>query len=124
MLKACDVMTKDVVTVKPDILLKDAIRILVGKGISGLPVVDDSNGIVGMLSESDIINYMFSGHSHVTAVSEAMSKKITSVASDTDLDKIALIIGEKKFRRIPIVDNGKLVGIVSRRDIIRSLLKE
>ena len=56
MLKAKDVMTKNVVTIKADILLKDAIRILVGKGISGVPVVDDSGKVTGILSVKDIIN--------------------------------------------------------------------
>ncbi|HAX62291.1 MAG TPA: hypothetical protein DCX95_07055 [Elusimicrobia bacterium] len=122
MLKAKDVMTKNVVTIKADILLKDAIRILVGKGISGVPVVDDSGKVTGILSEKDIMNYMFSGNLSTTVVSEAMTKNVVSMTSDTDLDKVALLISEKKFRRVPVIDNGKLVGIISRRDIIRSLL--
>ncbi len=123
-MKAKDVMTKNVVTIKADILLKDAIRILVGKGISGVPVVDDSGKVTGILSEKDIINYMFSGNLNTAVVSEAMTKNIISMTSDTDLDKVALLISEKKFRRVPIIDNGKLTGIISRRDIIRSLLSE
>ena len=124
MLKARDVMTKNVITIKQDVPLKDAIKILVGKGISGVPVFDDSNKVVGILSEKDIINYMFSGHMNTALVSEAMTKNVISVSSDTDTEKVALLISEKKFRRVPVIDGDKLVGIISRRDIIRSMLDD
>jgi len=124
MLKAKDVMTKNVITIKQDVPLKEVIRVLVDKGISGVPVVDNSNNVVGILSEKDIMNYMFSGNLNTAVVSEAMTKNLISMTSDADLDKVALLISEKKFRRVPIIDNGKLTGIISRRDIIRSLLSE
>ncbi|MFN3966966.1 MAG: CBS domain-containing protein [Endomicrobiia bacterium] len=68
------------------------------------------------------LNFAFSGNLRNTRVKEAMSKEIFSFTSDTEIDKIALCLSENKFRRVPIIDNGKLVGIVSRRDIIRVLL--
>jgi len=122
MLKAKDVMTKDVITISPDATLADAIELLVAKEISGMPVVDADEKVIGIISEKDILNFAFSGNLRNTKVKEAMSKEVYSFSSDTDIDKISLCLSENKFRRVPIIDNGKLVGIVSRRDIIRVLL--
>ena len=120
MQKAKDVMQKVVVTISPDATLEEACNVLISKQISGMPVVDAKGKLVGLLSEKDILNFVFSGNLKNTKVSEAMSKDLTIFPPDADADKIALAIGEKKIRRVPIVDsNGKVVGIVSRRDIIR-----
>ena len=122
MLKAKDIMTKDVITISPDATLADAIELLVTKEISGMPVVDADEKVIGIISEKDILNFAFSGNLRSTKVKEAMSKEVFSFSSDTDIDKISLCLSENKFRRVPIIDNGKLVGVVSRRDIIRVLL--
>jgi len=122
MQKAKDVMVKDVITIDPDFSLEDAIKVLIDKKISGMPVVDKNNGIVGIISEKDILNFVFSGNLGNTKVKEAMSKNITSFNPEDGIDKIALAIGEKQFRRVPIIENGKVVGIVSRRDIIKIAL--
>jgi len=123
MFKAKDVMTKEVVTISPDATLADAIELLVARGVSGLPVLDAVEKVVGIISEKDILNFIFSGNLRITKVEEAMTKNIISFPSDTDIDKIALCISENKFRRVPIIDNGKLVGIISRRNIIRRVLE-
>jgi len=100
------------------------VKIILKKGISGLPVIDNSNKIIGILTEKDIINYMISGNLNHALASEAMSTNIISVSSDTDLTKIALLFCEKGIKRVPVIDNGKLVGIISRRDMIRSITNE
>ena len=119
MLKAKDVMTKDVITISPDVTLKDAIELLLEKKISGMPVVDKKGKMIGIISEKDILNFAFSGNLSITKVSEAMSKNIISFPPNEDVDSIALTISENQFRRVPIIQEGKVVGIVSRRDIIR-----
>jgi CBS domain-containing protein len=122
MIKAKDVMTKEVITISPDATLIDAIELLIAKGISGMPVLDADEKVIGIISEKDILNFAFSGNLRMTKVKEAMTKNVVSFSSDTDIDKISLCISENKFRRVPIIDEGKLVGILSRRDIIRMLL--
>lgn len=123
MFKAKDVMTKEVTTINPDATLAEAINLLLAKEISGMPVVDSSGRLVGIISEKDILNYAFSGNLNNTKVQEAMSKKVMSFPPDADVDSIALVICQHQFRRVPIVDKDKVVGIVSRRDIIRIALK-
>jgi len=122
-LKAKDVMTKEVVTITPDATLAEAIELLVAKGVSGLPVLNSDKKVVGIISEKDILNIFSSGNLQITKVEDIMTKRVVSFSSDTDIDKIALCISENKFRRVPIIDNGKLVGIISRRNIIRRVLE-
>ena len=122
MLKAKDVMTTDVVTIDPDTTLEKAIGMLVNNKISGMPVCDKNGKVVGMISEKDLLNFIFSGNLNNTKIKEAMSTHIISFPPDADLDKIALVMGEKQIRRVPIIENEKLLGIVSRRSIIRIVL--
>jgi CBS domain-containing protein len=122
MLKAKDVMTTDVITTNPDERLEDAIAQLIENKISGMPVCDSDGKMVGMLTEKDVLNFIFSGHLHQTKVKEAMSRNVISFSPDTELDKISLCIAEKKIRRVPIIEDGTLVGVVSRRDIMRIVL--
>jgi len=122
MLKVKDVMVKDVITIDPESTLADAIKILISKKISGMPVVDANGEMVGLISEKDILNCIFSGNLNNTRVKDVMTRNVVSFPLDTDVDKVALAIGERQFRRVPIVDKGKVVGIVSRRDIIKIAL--
>jgi CBS domain-containing protein len=123
MLKAKDVMTKEVLTIGPEATLAEAIEVLIEKKISGMPVVNDSGEVVGIISEKDILNFAFDGHLHNTRVKEAMSVNIVSFPPDADINSIALAIADRHFRRVPVIENGKIVGIISRRDIIRVALK-
>ncbi|OIO74621.1 MAG: hypothetical protein AUJ85_05310 [Elusimicrobia bacterium CG1_02_37_114] len=123
MLKAKDLMTKDVITISPDATLADAIEILITKKISGMPVIDADKKMIGIISEKDILNFAFSGNLHNTKVKEAMTKNVTSFPPDADIDSITLAIGQHQFRRVPIVEDGKVLGIISRRDIIRVALQ-
>ena len=122
MLKARDIMTKDVITISPDKTLDEAIKTLVNNKISGMPVCDGNKRVLGMISERDILNFVFSGNINTTTVGEAMSRETISFSSDANIDKISLVMSEKNIRRVPIIDNGILMGIVSRRSIIRIVL--
>ncbi|MCB4792048.1 MAG: CBS domain-containing protein [Elusimicrobia bacterium] len=124
MLKAKDIMTKNVITISPDATLADVAELLDAKKITGVPVVDGEGKVIGVITEKDILNFAFQfvTNLHATRVKEAMTVKVVSFTSDTDIDKISECFTKSLFRRVPIIDDGKLVGILSRRDIIRSLL--
>jgi CBS domain-containing protein len=124
MLKARDIMTTDVITITPEATLEDAVNTLLSNKISGMPVCDKEKRVVGVLSERDLLNFIFSGNFKTTRVKEAMSTKVTSFPPDADIDKISLVMGEKQIRRVPIIENGRLVGVISRRSILRTVLKD
>ena len=122
MFKARDVMTTKIITIGPEESLLDAMQLLVCREISGMPVVDQDQKMIGIITEKDILNFVFSGNLKNTRVNEVMTRDVTSFPPGADAETIALAIGEGRFRRVPIVEDGKVVGIVSRRDILRVIL--
>ncbi|MCJ7813766.1 CBS domain-containing protein [bacterium] len=120
MATARNIMTRNVITIHPEVSLQEAIHMLIEKGISGMPVVDATGKLIGIISEKDIIHfYTFSQDMKNIKVKEAMTTDVVSFSPETDIEEIALSIAQKGFRRAPIVEGGKVVGIISRRDIIR-----
>jgi CBS-domain-containing membrane protein len=139
-----DVMTKKVVFVKSDAELHEAALLLSENGISGMPVLNDDNHVVGVISEADILTLagMKKGHTFkdvlrnilggpVSAgtggnkVENVMSfPPITSKADDNIAD-VAKVLDEKKIKRLPVVDaEGSLIGIISRADIVRAVSRK
>jgi len=119
-----DIMTKKLITFQPDMRVLAAIESLLKHKISGAPVVDENGNLVGVLSEIDCMStiiqdlyYSDSGGS----VEDFMSTEITTVNSEMGLVDLAEIFQKKHFRRLPVVDNGILVGQVSRRDVLKAI---
>ncbi|MGO9045658.1 MAG: CBS domain-containing protein [Xanthobacteraceae bacterium] len=143
-MKALDVMVRDVVTVKPEHDVTEAIRLLGEHDVSALPVVDDGGNVVGVISEADLLHRQEIGtekqrpwwleavtpacklaeefaKSHGRRVEEIMSTDVVSVAEDTPLGEIATMLERHRIKRVPILRGGKLVGIVSRSNLIQAL---
>ena len=121
--KAADIMTKNVITVKKDMLLTDVIALLLRWHISALPVVDDEGKMVGIISEIDLMNLTFDGNAADTTVEEVMVTDIVSFSPVTELADLVQAFSKRHLRRVPIVEKGKVCGIVSRRDILREMLR-
>ena len=115
---AKDIMTTRVVTVKPSTPIADAARLLVRRKISGVPVVDekDKTKVVGILTEADLL----AAPAGAKTVAEVMRKRVISVSPETPIDEIVAILVKRKIKRVPVLEGGKLVGIVSRIDVLRA----
>lgn len=115
---ARDIMTGKVYTIRPEASAQEAAQLLDKHRISGLPVVDEGNDIIGIVTEADIISKV---DREGLRVSEIMSTEIISVNEETPVSEIALLLAERKIKRVPVVQDGKLVGIVSRADIVHAV---
>ena len=124
MLRAKDVMSKDVISVKNETPILEAIKILVENHISGLPVVKDDMTLMGILSEKDaIVLFYESDEADNKTVSDYMTSPAVCFEEGEALLNVCDFLAKNIFRRVPITSNGKLVGIISVRDVLKSVLQ-
>lgn len=121
--KAADIMTTNVITAKKDMVLTDVIALLLRWHISAMPVVDNKDKMVGIVSEIDLVNLTFDGNARDTIVEEVMVTDTISFSPNTELADLVQTFSKRHLRRVPIIDKGKVVGIMSRRDILREMLR-
>jgi len=120
-LQAKDVMLKETITIGPNVSLRKAVKQLVENKVSSMPVVDDTGKLIGIISCENVLNVAFDGYINTTKVETVMTKNVVYFEPDTNLEDIALVISKKHFHRIPIVKDGKLVGTVTRRAIVKKI---
>ncbi len=121
-----DIMTKKLITFTPETQVLNAIDTLISYRISGAPVLDDEGNLVGMLSEIDCMETFVQSayHNEIGGlVKDFMSTNVKTISSSMGIVDLAEYFQETHFRRLPVVDNGKLVGQVSRRDVLRAIQK-
>jgi CBS domain-containing protein len=119
-----DYMTRDLVTFTPDMGIHDAIKALLGAEVSGGPVLDDAGEIVGMLSIKDCLAIAFEASYHQEPggkVAEFMSSDVETIEARTDIVEVADIFLKSRYRRFPVVEGGRLVGQISRYDVLKAL---
>lgn len=119
-------MVTSVVTLAPDMDIFQAMRLLIQSRISGAPVVTLHQELVGVLSEKDCLRVFASGAYYSGAggtVSDYMTRQVTTLSPDDDLFQAAELLLAHSFRRLPVVDDGRLVGQVSRRDVLLASLR-
>lgn len=143
---ASDVMTPNVVTVGPDTSVQDLAKLLSERGISGAPVVDAAGGMIGIVSEGDLLHraelgtdkpdeprrswwldHFASGlardyvKSHGRTVKDIMTRDVFTVSDQTSLADVAALLEQQRIKRVPVMREGKIVGIISRSNLVRAL---
>ena len=149
MLKAKDIMTKEVITVKPEATVEELARLLMDNKISGVPVTNDNKKLIGIVTENDLITqnkrlhiptvirlfdaFILLGSGRMeeeikkmaaTTVDEICTKKVVSITEDTTLDEIATIMAEQHVHLLPVLREGMVVGIVGKADMVRAMTYE
>lgn len=141
---AADLMTKNPATVQPETTLADAARIMIARRVSGLPVVDAAGLLVGMITEGDLLRRPELGtegsrpswlktflmpaslaadyvRTHGRQVSEVMTKNPICVTPETDLAEVTDKMRQKHIKRLPVMQGGALIGVISRSDLLKAL---
>jgi len=148
MLKVKDIMTRELITVSPQTEISSAAKILLEKRINGLPVIDDSGKLVGILCQSDLVAQqksipipsvytLLDSFIPLTSikridkevekiaalkVEQAMTPNPVTVGPETDIEDVARLMVDKKYHTLPVMEGGKIVGIVGKEDVLKTLL--
>jgi CBS domain-containing protein len=145
-MQAKDIMARDVIIVSETSTVNDVAKVLLDRGISAVPVVDDSGRVTGMVSEGDLLHRSESGtrrrrswwlslfadpevladefvKEHSRRVSDVMTRNVITARPDTEVVEIAELLEKNRIKRVPIIEDGKLVGIVSRANLIQALTR-
>ncbi len=123
MFKAKEIMKTGVITVKKETGIYETIRILMVNNITGLPVVNDDMTLAGIISEKDVLRLLYNIEDKPGNVENFMTKDVITFDQEDSLIDIAESLIKNDFRRVPILKEGKLIGILSRKDIIAYILK-
>ncbi|MGA1859186.1 CBS domain-containing protein [Azospirillum sp. 11R-A] len=143
-MKAIDLMTPRVITIGPDATVADAARTMLENHISGMPVVDGSGKVVGIISEGDLLRRVELGterhrswwlglvsggtlpaedfiKSHARKVADVMTAHVTTVDENASPEEVVRVMETRRIKRVPVVSRGALVGIISRANLLRAL---
>ncbi len=141
---AKDIMTTDIVTIAPSLRVEEIARLLLSRNISGVPVVDDRDRLIGLVSEGDLLRRTEGGterqrswwlsllaspeerardyiKTHGRTAEQVMTREVVTVTADISIGEIAQILERRRIKRVPVVEDGRIVGIVSRANLLHGL---
>lgn len=143
-MNAADIMTRDPVTVREDAPIREAIHIMLDRRISGIPVTGANGELVGILTEGDLLRRIETGterqrprwieflmgpgrlaaeyvHTHARRVDDVMTREVASVTPETSLGEVVALMERRRIKRVPVAQDERCIGIISRADLIRAL---
>lgn len=144
-MNAADIMTQDVASIAPDASVADAAKVMIAEQIGGLPVIDASRALVGILTEADLLHRVELGtdkprshwlaflagaeiaaanyvRTHSLRVADVMTPRVVTVDEDTPVTAIVDIMERHRVKRLPVLRAGRVIGIVTRSNIVRALI--
>jgi CBS domain-containing protein len=144
-MKVGDIMTQPAITVRPETTIVEAAQLMLQRHISGLPVVDASGAVVGVVTEGDMLRRAETGTerrhrrwlefvispgrlaheyagAHARRVGEVMTEEVVAVSSQDPLEEAVRLMEQRRIKRLPVIESGRLVGIISRANLVRALV--
>lgn len=121
MVNAKTIMSPNVITVTPEEDIYEAIRIMVLNNVTGLPVVEADDTLVGIITEKDVLGLLYDGEDESGTVRQYMTAEVVTFSPEDDLKAVVETFISHAFRRVPILDEGKLIGVISRKDVVRHI---
>jgi CBS domain-containing protein len=123
MLTAGAIMTPELVTVRPDVSIEDAIAVLLKEQISGLVVTDDDNRLVGVITEFALLAVAYDRRVKNHTVAQHMTRELITVDVNDPISRVADLCIVHRVRRVPVMQDGRLAGVIARRDVLRALVE-
>ncbi|QDV74138.1 CBS domain-containing protein [Botrimarina mediterranea] len=121
MLTVKDIMTREIVTISPESSIREATDKLLENSVSGLPVVDAAGNLVGIVTEFALLAMAYDNNVSDDFVAEHMTTDVLSINVSDPINKVADAFILHRVRRLPVMEDGRLVGLVARRDVLRAL---
>ena len=123
-----DYMTRRLVTFRPDQTMDQVLDLLLAKNISGGPVIDENNNLIGIISEGDCLKEVVKGkYNNVPTLSgyvrDYMATDVKSVSPDLNIFELAQMFLNMRLRRFPVMKDGRLLGLISQKDVMRAMIK-
>ena len=124
MLTARQIMSEKLLTIQPDCSIRQAIDLLLEKGVSGLPVVDGDNRLVGIVTEYALLAIAYDEKVSQQTVADHMTTEVLTIDADDPVSKAADMCIAHRVRRVPVMEDGRLVGLIARRDVLKALHRD
>jgi CBS domain-containing protein len=116
-------MTREVVSVRQDAPVHRVIELLVEHDITGVPVVDAEDRLVGIVTEKDVMGLLYDPGKAAGTAADFMTRDVVCFDEEDDVISVCECLVKSHFRRVPIISNGRLVGIISRRDLVKYIVE-